>query len=57
MKIHDLNELMLFVLTPGLSGLQLLATIIRLVAGRGERNAAAGEGAAGAQPAGESTGK
>jgi len=45
------------VLAPGLSGLELLPAIIRLVAGRRERNAAAREGTAGSQPTGEGTGK
>jgi hypothetical protein len=45
------------VLAPGLSGLELLPAIIRLIAGRGEGDVTAGEGAAGSQPAGEGTGK
>lgn len=45
------------VLASGLSGLELLPTILRLVAGRGEGDAAAWEGEAGSQPAGEGTGK
>jgi hypothetical protein len=45
------------VLAPGLSGLELFPTIIRLVAGRREGDAAARKGAAGSQPAGEGTGK
>lgn len=45
------------VLAPGLSGLQLLTAIIRLVAGRGEGDVTTREGEAGAQSAGKGKGK